>query len=667
MREDSAFKTWFFDFFEDVIKHDLPDKVIPGFDPKVYEPRTQRPPKPPMVPEHAMPEEIQTIMDEWDDIFVEEIKMCGETLQRHEHRKVCEKYGNEGQCRFLFPHEIVDASYFDSDTNSIVLLCRDGMVNYYNPYLLVFCRHNHDIRCILSGKSVKAAIFYIMEYITKTDVNTCQMLTLLSKAVLKMPEDPQRSVKDSARMLLHKCLTQFTRRQQIHAQQTVRYLCGLGDTISSHKTVPMLSNLLLAYVKKRYHLVIVGQSTAHMADSEHNTRIVIEPLEDVVANPNIQLANDEDLNLEGDDKAEVLYLKLSVDDSGNIMHSNQVLDYLHRADGLKNLSFFEFVQRFEVVRRRKKRDGDDLSLHCHRLLDPHPLSATHEICACRSRRVVSARKIGVIPRLVGASVPKPTHSGTYEMFILCHLKPFSTRCPLFEQGQTLASAWQAFTPTLYAQKIIDSWIEIHDCEDVWDAERLKRRESALHAEANLSKGKPIRPKSGEDNDELPSVSEIVNPSRALVKNVQLMDFTPRLMVARYLSGGVTGESFSNPNSESIWRRALVYEAGAESYLPSLKLQLWEKEIKAQQMAVKTSRQNLSNPENQTGSAWLEGLEGITLEGEHTIADVHKPPVDRDQYHTIGRTIFDQSGQLSVPESPSEVVERIVRDRSLNEQ
>ena len=72
------------------------------------------------------------------------------------------------------------------------------MVNYYNPYLLVFCRHNHDIRCILSGKSVKAAIFYIMEYITKTDVNTCQMLTLLSKAVLKMPEDPQRSVKDSA-------------------------------------------------------------------------------------------------------------------------------------------------------------------------------------------------------------------------------------------------------------------------------------------------------------------------------------------------------------------------------------------------------------------------------------------------------------------------------------
>ena len=97
------------------------------------------------------------------------------------------------------------------------------------------------------------------------------------------------------------------------------------------------------------------------------------------------------------------------------------------------------------------------------------------------------------------------------------------------------------------------------------------------------------------------------------------------------------------------------------------LQLWEKEIKAQQMAVKTSRRNLSNPENQTGSAWLEGLEGITLEGEHTIADVHKPLVDRDQYHTIGRTIFDQSGQLSVPESSSEVIGHFVRDQSLNEQ
>ena len=54
----------FFNFFEDVIKHDPLDKVIPGFDPKVHEPCTQCLAKPPMVPEHAILEEIQLIMDE---------------------------------------------------------------------------------------------------------------------------------------------------------------------------------------------------------------------------------------------------------------------------------------------------------------------------------------------------------------------------------------------------------------------------------------------------------------------------------------------------------------------------------------------------------------------------------------------------------------------------
>ena len=90
-------------------------------------------------------------------------------------------YGNEGKCCFLFPHEILDASYFDPDTNSVVLMCKDGNVNYFNPYILVFCRHNHDLKCILSGKAAKAAMFYITDYITKMDIKTYEMLSLMSR------------------------------------------------------------------------------------------------------------------------------------------------------------------------------------------------------------------------------------------------------------------------------------------------------------------------------------------------------------------------------------------------------------------------------------------------------------------------------------------------------
>ncbi|KAI0064805.1 hypothetical protein BV25DRAFT_1775194, partial [Artomyces pyxidatus] len=118
-------------------------------------------------------------LDEWDDVFLTQVKMCGESLQRHTCRKVCHKYGKDDHCRFLFPHEIVDKSYFDVENNAVVLVCRDPTINYFNPYLLVFCRHNHDIRCILSGKSAKAAMYYITDYITKMDLKTAEIISLL--------------------------------------------------------------------------------------------------------------------------------------------------------------------------------------------------------------------------------------------------------------------------------------------------------------------------------------------------------------------------------------------------------------------------------------------------------------------------------------------------------
>lgn len=109
-------------------------------------------------------------------------------LQRHICRAVGHKYGNDDHCRFLFPHEIVETSYFDSETNSVALMCRDGNVNYFNPYLLVFCRHKHDFKCILSGKGAKAATFYISDYIMKMDFKTYEVLSLLSRAVARIPD-----------------------------------------------------------------------------------------------------------------------------------------------------------------------------------------------------------------------------------------------------------------------------------------------------------------------------------------------------------------------------------------------------------------------------------------------------------------------------------------------
>jgi hypothetical protein len=201
-----------FTYLEGIIKHDLPDIDIVVD--KDFKPRTQR-------PLHAPP--IQSVrtdsdIDNWKSLFLNEVKICGEILQRHTCRAVCHKYGNSDTCRFQFPHEIVQSSWFDHETNSIYLKCLDSNINYYNPFILVYCCHNHDLKCILSGKAAKAAMFYITDYITKQDLKTYEVLSLLLKAVLCATEsDSGKLTKEQAKMLLHKCLSQFGRQQQIHA------------------------------------------------------------------------------------------------------------------------------------------------------------------------------------------------------------------------------------------------------------------------------------------------------------------------------------------------------------------------------------------------------------------------------------------------------------------
>lgn len=95
-------------------------------------------------------------------------------------------------------------------------MCCDGNVKYFNPYILVFCWHNHDLKCILSGKAAKALSFSITDYITKMGPKTYEMLSLLSKAVSSMPDEGDSCPSINVKILLHKCLSQFMGQQQIH-------------------------------------------------------------------------------------------------------------------------------------------------------------------------------------------------------------------------------------------------------------------------------------------------------------------------------------------------------------------------------------------------------------------------------------------------------------------
>jgi hypothetical protein len=329
---DHKYQQRFFAFFEEIIHHHLPDIEV-EIDSK-FDPCMECPPEPPAGDVNA------DVMSEWESMFAMQIKQCGEVLQHHTCRAVCHIYGNTDKCRFLFPHEVVDESSFDPNSNSVVFKCEDRTVNFFNPSILVFCRHNHDVKCILSGKSVKAAMFYISDYITKMDTKTYEMLSLLSRAVSCLPINQNETTPvDVTKTLLHKCLAQFTHQQQIHAQQAACYVRGFGDGIPSHRTAPMLLSLLISYVKATI------KNADNLVDFTTQNETVVNE-DDESEEPVVQV----------NDEPEDVHIHVATDKNGEIVECNQIHHYIYRASTLDDMCFYDFCRFVRLQSKEKSKD-----------------------------------------------------------------------------------------------------------------------------------------------------------------------------------------------------------------------------------------------------------------------------------------------------------------------
>ena len=95
LTDDTQYQKQFFDYFESIIHHHLPEIEVDV--PPNYEPQVERPPMAPSQSDNLAVD----ILNEWDSVFVTEVKKCGEVLQRHVCRPVCHKYGNEGTVMHL--------------------------------------------------------------------------------------------------------------------------------------------------------------------------------------------------------------------------------------------------------------------------------------------------------------------------------------------------------------------------------------------------------------------------------------------------------------------------------------------------------------------------------------------------------------------------------------
>ena len=325
MKQDPAWQKQFFEFFEDIIRHHLPDTE----DEPDRELRAERLPHPDN--------------PQFEQEFLSDYNLLGEQVQRHDdpcRKNVCFKYGSK-ECRFGFPHDMVPSSTFDEKTNSIMLKCLDPLVNFHNPWILGFLRHNHDLKCILSGKTAKAAMFYISDYITKNDEKMSQVLSMLSSAVAAAPSAcSEKTTTQQARVLLHKCLAARIRAQNIHAQQAARYLRGKGDNMSSHTTLNMMSSAIVSYLTQTL------PDTANLpADGDCAS-------EDDETGP--------EKPFPGDNEFEDAEIKIRVDKRGVLYECSQVDDYIYQDDQLAHVSFYDFVRCYRKHARRNTPDPGHL-------------------------------------------------------------------------------------------------------------------------------------------------------------------------------------------------------------------------------------------------------------------------------------------------------------------
>lgn len=504
MKTDLDFKQRFFDFFDSIIKHDLPHPEQ-SID-KDYNPRVEMPPDPDG--------------DDYDREFGAQVKACGEALQRHKHRDVCYKYGSK-ECRFRYPHPYVEKSEFLEDENAIVFKCLDPTVNYYNPHLLVCCRHNHDIKCILSGKAAKATMFYVTNYITKMDVNTSDLLSLLSRVVARQPADSDQTPQARAKRLLHQCLSQYCRQQQIHAQQAVRYMRGFPDTIQSHRTATMLSSALLVQYRK------LAEKSNELPDHDEG-------------------------------EIEQARVRLNVNRDGSANTATQVDDYMFRPESMEDMCYYDFVRFTEKKTKTKvtcleEPDEDDSEEGTIRLFDPrHPQAKTHRLVQfCDENASIFGKT--VIPRVLGSAIPRSSDEDDHARFMLAHFRPFSIRTQ-FDLETDVVFQHKAYEYAPQHAEIISNWDAIHECEDERDKERLKKRgvttrELQDMSDALLDGG--ALEETGIDFRDESAAPELTLRSENSADIREIHDMVNRLTTAGWLSGTTDNNSTNhlllNPN------------------------------------------------------------------------------------------------------------------------
>ncbi|KAJ7777686.1 hypothetical protein DFH07DRAFT_717017, partial [Mycena maculata] len=262
--------------------------------------------------------------------------------QTHTHSKTCFKYWKgppePKTCRFdLHEDNFRGESYIDPETGEIHLRCLDGLVNNFNATMLEAIRNNMDIKFIGSGASAKGILYYITDYITKSQLKTHVAFAMLELAVKKLGEyNPlEDDITIRAKKMLQTCAYAMISQQELSAQQVASYLLDFEDHFTSHSYRNFYWTSFESFINREDPSpeCYPSKNSVNQSDSEDDSDSAEEPdplfLDDLLDADTGETAHT------GDDDDEI---HVSFDGDGKLVPmGNQLADYQMRGNELNQV------------------------------------------------------------------------------------------------------------------------------------------------------------------------------------------------------------------------------------------------------------------------------------------------------------------------------------------
>ena len=214
-----------------------------------------------------------------------------------------------------------------------------------------------DIKFIGSGPAAKAIIYYITNYITKSQLKTHVAYAALELAAKKLeeynPDDDDITVR--AKKLLQKCAYSIISHQELSSQQVASYLMDYEDHFTSHEYQNLYWPSFENHINREQpspECYPSSEKINNLTGTENDPEIESETenfgSDNNTTNADLEAECSDEIEEPVHDNTEIdesnNELSVSVNKSGELIaRSTQIADYQLRSEYLQNISVWDFI------------------------------------------------------------------------------------------------------------------------------------------------------------------------------------------------------------------------------------------------------------------------------------------------------------------------------------